>query len=334
VTRPFSELTELGRARRLRPLAMKVLARYDLVPTRLRLIDNGWNCVFRVDSADGPRVLRVTRPAPADFLRSVASEVEFMTALAAATDIAVPTVIANRDGGLVTVASAPGVSEPRACVLFGWLPGTNLSEHVSPATWEALGDLVGKMHRFSMGWQPSDDFGAPIYDSVFPYDEPVVMFEPGRVDLLGLEDLLRRAYEVTTERIDALNRERRRIVVHADLHGWNIKVHRGVLSPFDFEDLLWAMPILDVATSLFYVRDRPDYADLGAAFRAGYERHQPWVESEPGELDRLFMARSLDTLNTVAHEGNLDVVDDWEAFMRRREQMALVALGEREPVEL
>ncbi len=49
-------------------------------------------------------------------------------------------------------------------------------------------------------------------------------------------------------------REGPAIVTHGDLHQWNVKIRHGVLSPFDFEDLLWAAPILDVATSLYYVR--------------------------------------------------------------------------------
>ena len=78
------------------------------------------------------------------------------------------------------------------------------------------------------------------------------------------------------------------------------------------------MPILDVATSLYYVRDRADYLSLAVAFRAGYEPQPPWVEQEPGELDRLLIARGLDLLNTALIDPDLDV-DDWPAFIRRRE---------------
>ena len=100
-TRPFGELSEVGQARRLRPLAQAALAEYDLEVTGLRLITNGWNGVFRVDTPDGPYVIRVTRPIPGADDRSVRSEVEFMSALAQGTDVAVPPVVRNRRGELV-----------------------------------------------------------------------------------------------------------------------------------------------------------------------------------------------------------------------------------------
>jgi Ser/Thr protein kinase RdoA (MazF antagonist) len=140
--------------------------------------------------------------------------------------------------------------------------------------------------------------------------------------------LLREAHEVTNERIAVLMGEQPHIVIHGDLHTQNVKIDRGVLTPFDFEDMLWAVPILDVATSLFYVRDRPDYLDLARAFRSGYERQLPWVETHPGEVDRLMTARGIDMLNFVALDPGLDM-GDMEAYVRLREVPALVAVGAR-----
>jgi Ser/Thr protein kinase RdoA (MazF antagonist) len=325
--RAFERLSQRGQARRLRPLALSALQAYDLEVGGLRLIDNGWNCVFRVETPGGPLALRITRPTPGRSPQSVTSEVAFMTALAAATGVAVPPVFPNRHAQAVTVAEAPGVPEPRHCVVFGWLPGSLLSERVTADRWRALGALMGRMHRFADSWPPPPGFSAPVYDSVLAYGEPLVMFDPGRADLLGTQRLLEEAYERTNERIRALSHEQRRIVVHGDLHGWNVMVQRGVLSPFDFEDLLFAVPILDVATSLYYVRERADYLALAAAFREGYEVQRPWVEQEPGELDRLLIARGLDMLNTTLIGPALQV-DDWPAFIRRREHLARIALGD------
>jgi Ser/Thr protein kinase RdoA (MazF antagonist) len=330
----FAELTELGQARRLRPLAEAALTSYHLEATRLRLISNGWNCVFRVDNTSGPHVLRITRPIPGALDRSVRSEVEFMSALTAGTDIAVPRVVPDRDGQLVTVASAPDVPEPRECVVFDWLGGPDLAAQRSAANWVSLGELMGKMHRFADEWTPSDAFRTTDYDSCIPYGEPLVVFEPGRAELHGLEGILREAAEVTDRRIAELNRETPAMVVHGDLHQWNVKIKRGVLSPFDFEDLLWAPPIMDVATSLYYVRHDADYREMAAAFRRGYERQRTWVEREPGEVDRLMFARSLDLLNAVLLDDSLDLGEDMEAFVRRREGQALVALGREPAVEL
>ena len=331
--RPFGQLTELGQARRLRPLAEAALAEYDLEPTRLRLISNGWNCVFRVDTVDRPVVIRVSRPVPGADDRSVRSEVEFMDALAAGTQVAVPGVQRTRDGALVTVAQAEGVPESRACVVFDWLGGPDLATRRSPESWRALGQLMGTMHRFAEGWAPSENFAVTDYDSCIPYGEPLVIFEPGRAELYGLEGLLREAIEVTNERIAALARDVPSIVLHGDLHQWNVKILRGVLAPFDFEDLLTGAPILDVATTLYYVRGDADYLALAGAFKDGYERERPWVEREPGEMERLMFARAIDLLNAVLLDDSLDPGDDMEAFVKRREGLARIALELDPPAE-
>ncbi len=325
--RPFAELTELGQARRLRPLAMAALAQYDLEVTGLRLITNGWNGVFRVDTTIGPHVIRVSRPIPGALERSVASEVGFMSALAQGTDVAVPPVVHDRRGELVTIASAEGVPEPRECVVFGWIGGPDLAHRRSPRTWGQLGELMATMHAFAETWVAPDWFRVTDYDSCIPYGEPLVVFEPGRTELYGLESLLREATEVTNERIAALGREVPSVVLHGDLHQWNVKIRHGVLAPFDFEDLLTGAPVLDIATSLFYVYGDDDYRALAGAFKAGYERRRPWPEREPGEMERLMFARSLDLLNAVLLDGSLELGSDLEAFVRRRGPMARLALG-------
>ena len=332
-SKPFGDLTELGQARRLKPMAIEALASYDFKWTQLRLISNGWNCVFRVETPEGPRVLRITRPVPGAIDRSVSSEVEFMTALAADTGLTVPPVLPNRDDGLVTMASAAGVPEARECVVFGWLGGPDLSAHRSPKTWASLGELMARMHGFAREWTPSDRFSAPVFDSIMPYGDPLLVFKSDRGELQDLMGLLREATDATTARILALDGSAQRIVVHGDLHQWNVKIKHGVLSPFDFEDILWAVPILDVATSLYYVRDREDYLELARAFKSGYERQRPWVEREPGEIDRLMFARSLLLLNAVLLDQSLDV-GAIGPFLKRRETYAKLAIGELEALTL
>jgi Ser/Thr protein kinase RdoA (MazF antagonist) len=330
---PFSDLTRLGQAHRLRGLAVEALRTYELTWTRMRLLSNEWNCTFRVDTAGGPKALRIMRRDAAIADRKVRSEDEFGRALAAGTGIGLPRIIPTREGDPYLLASAAGVPEPRACVLFEWIRGGLLSARIDPIRWAELGELMARMHRFALQWSPSRSFHAPVYQSVLAYGAPLVLFDSDRVDLLGLDGLLREACEVTNERIGAIMRDQPHIVIHGDMHGDNVKVHRGVLTPFDWEDLLWGAPILDVATSLFYVRHRADYRALAGAFRSGYERHRPWVESRPGEVDQLLIARGIDMLNFIALDPALHF-DGMEAYVRLREVPALVAIGALEPVAI
>ncbi len=330
VSTTFSELTRVGQARRLRPLAEQALGAYSLRPTGLRLLSNEWNCTFRVNTLVGPKVLRIMRRDAPIAGRKVRSEDGFVRALMAATGIRPPRIIPTRTGDPYVLAAADGVPEPRACVLFEWLPGSLLKGHVSIVNWAGLGELMARLHGFAMAWEPPRSFDAVTYGSVLAYGAPYVLFDSDGVDLLGLDGLLQEAYAVTNERIATIMREQQHIVIHGDLHDENVKVYRGDLTPFDWEDLLWGAPILDVATCLFYVRHRPDYVDLARAFRWGYERHRRWVETRPGEVDQLLIARGIDMLNFIALDEGLHF-EDMETYVRRREVPALVAVGALQP---
>ncbi len=290
---PYSELTVRGQARRLRRLAMKALALYDLRVERLRLITNDFNGIFRLDTDAGERcVLRVTLPEGGHDRGSVSAEMAWLDALSRDTDLRVPRPLAARSGEMVVEVADDGVPEPRLCAIFGWAPGTNLADHLDPAHLVKLGRLASQLHAHAATFhQTLDTFR---YDRVFPFPEPVILFDDAYRDLMPPE---RRAiYEqaiawaqAVIDRL-AVSGEPMRIL-HGDLHQWNVRVSRGMLAPIDFEDLMWGWPVQDIGTTLYYLLDRPDYRELRAAFRQGYTSHSPWPERAPDEVDAFIATR-------------------------------------------
>ena len=104
----FEELTNRGRARRLRRLALSALADYDLPIARFRLVTNSFNGIFRLDTAMGEKyIVRVCLPEER-FLVEIQSEMAWLAALRRDTDLAVPEPVPTRTGALVTTATAPG----------------------------------------------------------------------------------------------------------------------------------------------------------------------------------------------------------------------------------
>lgn len=306
----FTELTEIGRARRLRPLAMAALEQYDLGVARVQLITNSWNCVFRVDATDGGRyVLRVTLPRPERRDGIVESEAAFMAAIAGGTDVPVPVPIPNRDGELVTTAAADRVPEPRDCVLFSWVRGGALADRASHDTYRRLGEISATMHRFAESWTPPPWFDIVTYDETIHMGEPNVLFGERAVAHMTPEH--RRALPDLLAQLDAnVARVHHRgpvIVTHGDLHHWNVMIDRNRLTVIDFEDLQWAAPLLDVATTLYYVRWQGEYDELLDGFREGYSEVRPWVEAFDGELDSVIAARGVDLLNVCFDDPELDM---------------------------
>jgi Ser/Thr protein kinase RdoA (MazF antagonist) len=319
---PFADLTLRGRARRLRALAHAALLRYPLVPRRLRLLSNGWNCVFRLDTDRGPHVLRITLPGHGHTPASVRSEATYLAALAE-TGLSVPRPVPSEDGALTVEASAPGVPEPRMVTIFRWLPGRPLGDSHEPEHWQAYGALHARLHAFGASWRPPEGFVAGDFDRVFHFPNPVGVWAE---DLRGHEALFREAQAASDELIAAVRARDPVLLTHGDLHKWNVLLHRGRLHPIDFEDLMWVTAAQDLGTSLYYVSRRPDYAAVRDAVRAGYESVAPWPEGTPGEIDALRFARALDLLNVIAADRS-DRVVDWPDFLGRIATLARGVVG-------
>ena len=108
-------------------------------------------------------------------------------------------------------------------------------------------------------------------------------------------------------------------VLHYDLHQWNVKVYRGQLVPFDFEDLMWGFPVQDIAVSIYYYQRHEQYQHLRTAFKEGYTRFSEWPEQHPGEIDALMAGRSLELTNFVLQDPNPDYQREAPAFVERTE---------------
>jgi Ser/Thr protein kinase RdoA (MazF antagonist) len=297
--RPFNELTERGKARRLRPLASAALQRYDIDVERLELVSNDLNGIFRVRTMSSTSyLLRICLPDH-HAVETIRSEAIWLDALADEPDIHAPRVIPARNGDLIVTASAAGVPEPRWCVLFSWLPGRDLLRSPSPERFADLGRLMARLHVQSRAWTPPTQFSIRTLDQLYPFGDPDGLLRAGHGSLLAPDT--RRHIEDMQAAIEAelswLYTSRAPLVVHADLHWGNVKLYRGRLQPLDFEDLAWGHPIQDVAISLFYSLGNPRFPDLQVAFRDGYSDIQAWPEEYPGQLGLLIVHRGLDLFN-------------------------------------
>ena len=320
--KPWDELTEPGKLRRLRSVATAALGDYDVDVQRVSLIGGFVNALYRVDTPDGPLALRV------DLMQEHSDadaelELEWLDALAGTVNVGAP--LRTRGRELYTHAVARGVPEPRRCVLFTWVPGRPLADRTSPELFEEYGRLSARLHLHGADHRPSRR--PMVWDEVFYFGEdvdPVVYHLPEHEAEFpeGGLDVVERARGVV-EPILASVRERQ--VVHGDLHIWNVHARYGELWALDFEDIMWGSRAQDIAISLYYLDDRPDRQELIGAFRRGYEELVGWP-TDDAELAAFMAARRLMFVNYVF---NIDMPDrrefvarsltKLEAFLRSRE---------------
>lgn len=321
--RPFSSLTHRGQAQRLRTLALNALQAYSLDIKNVRLIQHSYNAIFRVDTVDGEKyVIRVNVPQVRT-RENILAEMTWLAALGRDTTLGLSVPRANRDGDLVTTATAPGVVEPRHCAVFGWVPGNDLAQHISPESYKQLGRITAQLHNHAETFVPPPDFSLKKLDVVFPFDHGNFL-EQGAVlpELISPEQ--RKVFEAAAQRVEGLlNRlyasPRPPIVLHADLHQWNVRVHRDALFVLDFDDTMFGYPVQDVAITFYYIQTHPEYEALKAGFRAGYEALRAWPVESDEQLAGLLAWRGLDLLNFLLSSDNPENQEYLPKFLERAE---------------
>lgn len=321
--KPYSTLTVRGQARRLRALAINALQRYRLDVSRVRLVTNDMNGIFRVDTCGGEKyILRVTLPEGGHTLDHVVAEMDWLAALASETDLRVPRPVVAEDGSLVVEAQAPGVPEPRYCAIFSWVPGRDLVEEMTDANVASLGELMARLHAHAQTYCPPAGLSLLRFDRVFPFPEPVIVFDAEFVSLFSKQRraIYAKAIDWAQESIDRLKNSGEPMrIIHGDLHQWNVRIYRGVLSPIDFEDLMLGWPVQDIATTLYYFGGQ-EYARLRSAFQDGYTRHSPWPERYPGGIDAFIAARGIGLVNFILNDPNPEWKREAPEFIERVEK--------------
>ncbi|HEX5166371.1 MAG TPA: phosphotransferase [Thermomicrobiales bacterium] len=291
----------------MRRLALAALEHYDLHVRRLAIVSYHLNVLYRVETTSGERyALRISHPTWRDTVE-LRSEVAWLDALARETDIGAHRPLQNRDGALITTVAVEGVPEPRRAVLFTWAPGVQLAERLTDENVEQMGVLSARLHQHGAAWVPPEGFTRRRLNRLFPRDEAVEIFSPRFAHLFSPER--RAVFEQGIERAQA---ELDRLygsadpprVVHGDLHHENVLIHRGQLQPVDFEDIINAYPIQDIALTYYDFRyytnpTTHDYATLCAAFQRGYTRQLPWPQEYENQINILHLARRIWITNWV-----------------------------------
>jgi len=298
----YEQLTWPGKLRRLRGLARVALQQYHLDVRRLDLVSYSTNLIYRVVAQDGsPYALRISRPG----WRSQAtaeSEVMWLDALAAETAVPVPRIYRTPGGQAVITPKVEGVPLGRHALLMSWQPGMVLGKRLTESNLVKMGELFGQLHFQSATWQPPASFSIQRFDGIFARGEDDVLLAEPNLSNYSAETLaiLRQIHERATAAYAAMNPADLQ-VIHCDLWHGNIKLHRGVLYPFDFEDTIWGYRLHDIAMAMLDLYEETDearYERLLIAFRRGYERHMVWPE---GDMVMLQIGRILWRLNYIAH---------------------------------
>ncbi len=297
----FASLTRIGKVRRVGRLAAAALNEYDIPLGGLRVHAFATNLLFRVQSDTGERfILRMANPGWRT-LEDLRSEVVWLDALHEDTDIGAPLVIRSSNGDSVLPMSGFGVPDTWYATLMTWVDGSLLAHYLTSTNLERMGNLFARLHLHGKSWKPPIGFTTKRFEAFLSRGEPDDLFSDGGIQTFRPDD--REAFLLAREWVEKeysnLDRGDLR-VIHCDLWHENIKLDRGRLRPFDFEDTIWGYRLHDIAMGMLDLLETVGdarYEELLASFRSGYERLLEWPE---GNLGVLQLGRLLWKANFVA----------------------------------
>ena len=295
------------RIARMRRVAVRALDAYPLVDRELRFVSDGENTTFRVDATapDGRDrfLLRVHRPArhgrDVDSAAAIGSELDWLTALRAGTDLLVPAPFRTADGKLTTVAASPDAPEPRVCSVLRWMDGRIHSAAPRPVHLCRLGSVMARLHGQAGQWRLPPGFVRIRWDWETFFGDTMVYGGINAADVWGLVpgDLRRRFARVASgmrrvmtdlgDGADSFG------LIHADLHLDNALFWRDEVRVIDFDDCGFGYWLYDIAVALWELRYRDDYERFRLALIDGYTRHRPLPPGGLAYLDDFIAAREV-----------------------------------------
>lgn len=317
--KPFTELTHQGQVRRLRSVAQTMLAQYGLASAQFSLLTHSYNTTFRVQHARGTFMLRVCR-LNLHTTQQLRSEVQWLEALRADTDLLVPRPVRNEAGLLVTQGQAEGVPDRRNGVLFEWINGRFCrAPHLTPRHLHRVGVLMAQLHNHvAHQFTPPDGFDRKHagFAGELKQDFAEAMANDMMTD--SQKTFFQEAYSQLQARITAIPRTPQTYnLLHTDLHHYNYMFQGDKAIAIDFDDAAWFYMAYDLAVTLWYLRSHDRYAELREALLAGYTEAGCVI---PEHIDLFMQFRTLVMASYVGSDDNPQIRAHAQTYLNRMQE--------------
>lgn len=205
------------------------------------------------------------------------------------------------------------------CTIYPWIPGRILKHNLSRPSAKKWGALMADIHNRSERTQLPHPPALRTWDKVFYWEENV-LFNPENIKYFPpkRKNIYQQMIQQVSKSLNQLHSQHQPpILIHGDLHLYNVKYHKGQLYALDFDDCKWGYPIQDIAIALMYTRHQPNFCELKRAFQSGYRDLREWPEQFENQLETLFMGRLLWIANVALYSDNQE--EDHEERLQRYE---------------
>jgi Ser/Thr protein kinase RdoA (MazF antagonist) len=312
----FSDLSTEEQIESLIEPAKVILAQYGITDFELENINHEYNSTFSVVTAAGEKfALRVNVNSDRTE-KNIAAEMTFVNTLAQSGEFRVAVPIRNLAGEFVSKAVHEASGRELLCVLFSWLEGEDVGDEPTLEVVFEIGALMARLHDATKELALPAGQELPSLDDFMWHVEDFLLGERSALNSDEKAKIATGRKAIETE-LSALFSEGQMQLIHADLHGWNLKLHDGQLAVFDFDDSGVGLPIQDLATAIYYL----DTDEQIAAMKAGYASVRQLPSCSDGQMKALLLQRRIHLLNYLYETQNpehRELLPDYQVETFRR----------------
>lgn len=278
-------------------VARAALDQYDIsAEATLRLLNLSENATYLVEDRGTQSILRVHRE---NYHRphEIESELDWLAALRADSDVTVPTVLPARDGSRLVTVEVNG--NPRHIVHFDMVAGSEPDENaLTLDDFHLLGRITAALHEHSQRWTRPAGFGRFSWDWEHSLgDQP----RWGRwLDAEGVGDserqVLERAQDLLHRRLVEYGTGPQRFgLIHADLRLANLLVNpvSSGITVIDFDDCGFGWYFYDFGTAVSFIEDDPKLPEWQESWVSGYRSRRELPTEDEDMLASFVLLRRL-----------------------------------------
>jgi Ser/Thr protein kinase RdoA (MazF antagonist) len=283
-------------ARELESQALDALSKYDFPePTQIQLLSFSENAVYRAEFAGHDPVVVRLHSLGYHNRTAIESELQWVEALCADTDVVTPGVVRSRRGQTVVTASHSELPS-RFAVVFECLNGQEPTSESLRSDFCLLGRTTAMMHDHARGWPRPPEFHRFRWDldGTIGRTPHWGFWQSGPRLQSDTVAVLERAADLIAERLSAFGQLPTRFgLIHADLRLANLLMNGPTVQVIDFDDCGFGWFMYDLASALTFMEDDPQVPELVSAWLEGYREERPLDASDAREIPTFLMLRRL-----------------------------------------
>lgn len=295
----FFELTTSKQIEELLESSQQILEDYDLRDCQIESINYEYNATFAVTSGKGEKfALRININSPRT-ISNLMGEISWVNHLQTIPEIHLPTPMVNRAGSFITKFHHERSGRNLLCVLYSWVDGDDLGDDLTLDQVVQVGKLIARLH------DASTSFTIPTHAALPSYSDPMWESKDCLLDAnspleLSARSQIKQSLDLIVEITKHLYSGSTPQIIHADIHGWNMKMFRGDLYILDFDDCGIGLPLQDLAVAIYYL----DSTEQIAALLSGYSEIREIPQYSEWQMQALLLHRRLMLLNYLYETQN------------------------------